>query len=287
MIDKSDRILLAGPYVGEFGWTLFGWQGYIRMLSKNYKETHIICRPGEQILYADFASKFYEFDPGSWETNMHMCHNMKHDPMELVDSLEWDDYFSGNYFMDISYDGKTHRDNKGHFGQQIFHKYTGDEIPDTTPFFSYDLLFHPRNKPTGSDRNWSKDRWQELVDMLKPQYSIAVIGNEQAYELRGVDCDLRGVSLQKLVRHINASSMVVGPSSGPMHLASLCGKRHLVWSPEFNRIRYESWWNPFGTPVVFFSDGGWHPEPMMIKNKVNESFVRRGFQPDINEHVTS
>lgn len=285
-MENSDKLLLAGPYVGEFGWCLFCWQGYVRTLSKEYRETHIICRPGEQILYADFASKIYEFDPGSWKTNMHMCEDMKHDPMDLVSTLEWDHYFSGNYFMDVSHDGKSYRDNKGHFDAQTFHKYTGDELPFDGAVKSYDLLFHPRNKPTSSDRNWSKDRWQSLVDMMKDEYTIAVIGNEMAYELEGAD-DLRGTSLQSLVKHINACGMVVGPSSGPMHLASLCGKKHLVWTPEFNRFRYEKWWNPFGTESIIFSDGGWHPEPVMIKNKIHESLIRSGIQPDVNEHSTS
>lgn len=286
MIDKSDRTLLVGPYLGEFGWELMCYVGYVRMLSRSYKNTKVISRPGHGILYADFATEFHEFDPQSWKTNMHMCEDVKGDPMEMVNSLEWDDYFGGNYFMDISYDGKTYRDNKGHFEQQIFHKYTGDELLYTDEVTKYDLLFHPRNKPTGADRNWSQERWQRLVKELSGEYTIGIIGNDQAFKLDGA-ADLRGISLHSLVKHINASEMVVGPSSGPMHLASLCGKRHLVWTPEFNRIRYETWWNPFKTEAILFTDGGWHPEVEMIKNKINESFIRSGIQSDINEHSAS
>ena len=30
------KTLIAGPWVGEFGWELAAWQGYIRALSKNF-----------------------------------------------------------------------------------------------------------------------------------------------------------------------------------------------------------------------------------------------------------
>lgn len=286
MTDKKDKVLLAGPWVGEFGWELFCWQAHVRRLAQDYKETHVISRPGHGILYADFATKFYEFDPKSWMTNMNLCDNMQASPNDLISSIEYDEYLSGHYFMDISYDGKNYRDNKGHFNAQVFHKYTGDEQLFDGTVKPYDLLLHPRNKPTGADRNWDHRRWQQLVNELKGDYTMAVIGNEQAFRIDGAD-DLRGISLHSLVKHINACGMVVGPSSGPMHLASLCGKRHLVWTPEFNRIRYETWWNPFNTEAILFTDGGWHPEVIMIKNKIHESFVRSSIQSDVNEHSAS
>jgi hypothetical protein len=278
----KDKVLLAGPWVGEFGWELFCWQAHVRRLSKDYKETYVISRPGHGILYADFASKFYEFDPKSWKTNMNECEDGI-DPKSLIDSIEYDDYLSGRYFMDISYDGLVYKDNKGHFGKQIFHKYTGNEAPFDDNVKTYDLLLHPRNKPTGADRNWDAWRWQQLVDELQGKYTMAVIGNDQAYSVKGAD-DLRGISLHSLVKHINQCGMVVGPSSGPMHLASLCGKKHLVWTPEFNRIRYETWWNPFNTEVILCTEGNWHPKVETVKNKIYESLICSGIQPNVNEH---
>ena len=45
-----------------------------------------------------------------------------------------------------------------------------------------------------------------------------------------------------------------------MHLASLCGLKHLVWSTEYNRIRYEKDWNPFNTKVIFYGIEDWNPK---------------------------
>ncbi len=50
-----------------------------------------------------------------------------------------------------------------------------------------------------------------------------------------------------------------------MHYASLCGTKHLVWSNEYNRVRYERDWNPFGVEVIMYTEGGWNPDPEKIK----------------------
>jgi len=36
--------LIAGPWVGEFGWELFAWQAYVRALSRNFDHTTIISQ---------------------------------------------------------------------------------------------------------------------------------------------------------------------------------------------------------------------------------------------------
>jgi len=31
---KNKSLLIAGPWLGEFGWELFAWQGYVRYVSE-------------------------------------------------------------------------------------------------------------------------------------------------------------------------------------------------------------------------------------------------------------
>ena len=45
-----NNILLAGPWVGEFGWELFCWQAHIRWLSKQFDKTIVISRKGHKFL---------------------------------------------------------------------------------------------------------------------------------------------------------------------------------------------------------------------------------------------
>ena len=83
--------------------------------------------------------------------------------------------------------------------------------------------------------------------------------------------DLRSTDLREAVEAICSSSLVVGGSSGPMHLATLCcGERghgcpQLVWcgggAPERKTTskRYARDWNPFKTPTDAFQCGSWQP----------------------------
>src|SRR5580692_5068925 len=45
------RILVAGPYVGEFGHELMDWQAWVRAQVGRYEEVHVITYPGRDYLY--------------------------------------------------------------------------------------------------------------------------------------------------------------------------------------------------------------------------------------------
>ena len=75
----ASKHLLAGPWVGEFGWELFAWQAYIRSLSRHYDKTTIICRPTSHSIYTDFADNFmyYSPDKGQADSFMHGLNFLK------------------------------------------------------------------------------------------------------------------------------------------------------------------------------------------------------------------
>jgi len=255
----KSKILLAGPWIGEFGWELFCWQGHIRRLSKEYDKTIVIGRPGHGILYSDFADEYIEFDPESYLTNGWRCNGSK-SSIELVNSIEYTTYIDGQFDIGMNYTGDTLNDRRGLFYKQKYYEYK------TEGSSKYDIIFHARNKKSGDIRNWSEGNWNELSNELKG-YKIASIGNEESFHIEGTD-DLRTISLSELVGVMSNSKLIVGPSSGPMHLASLCGLKHLVWSEEFNRLRYEKYWNPFNTDVIFYNEGGWNPKVEDIRKMV-------------------
>src|ERR1019366_7447806 len=45
------RILVAGPYVGEFGHELMDWQPWVRAQIARHEEVHVITYPGRDYLY--------------------------------------------------------------------------------------------------------------------------------------------------------------------------------------------------------------------------------------------
>lgn len=253
--------LLAGPYVGEFGWELFCWQAYVRHLSKDFDKTIVIGRPTNEKLYSDFCNRYIKFDPESFQTDAFRCHNAK-SADHIPSTVSHTRYVSGNFDIGMHYHGHL-IDTKGWFkNRQTFHKYTSD-VSDK----AYDVIFHCRNKSTGAERNWDKDQWDDLIKQMPKDKTYACIGNNEAFHIEGTD-DLRNIDLDELISIMNNSKLIVGPSSGPMHLASLSGMKHLVWTTEFNRSRYEKDWNPFDTEVILYTEGGWNPHPSDIKDLI-------------------
>lgn len=266
----THKILLAGPWVGEFGWELFCWQGYVRNLSKNYDKTIVIGRPTNEFLYSDFADEYIKFDPESFKTDAWRCHGAK-SAKHIIDNTTHTDYLSGNFDIGMRYTQNGVVDTKNlFFSEQTFINYQSDkEIPEPFNKDGYDIIFHCRNKTTGPERNWSYEQWVELKKHIGENKKIACIGNNEAFHIPNTD-DLRNIDLDVLVSVMNKSKLILGPSSGPIHLASLCGLKHLVWSTEYNRVRYEKDWNPLKTTVIFYSDGGWKPRPIKIAEIVDE-----------------
>ena len=210
---KLDKVLIAGPWVGEFGWELLAWQGYIRSLSRNFDKTIIICARSSKGIYLDFADEFLFFSEISF----------------------------GKYKVKPEYI-RFGRDN------------------DT----EYDILFHIRSrKEIRPEDNWSIDNWNVLKEKFKDK-KIACIGTTSSSGwIEGTD-DLRNIPLGDLFDIMRNSHAVFGPSSGPMHLSSLCGCPHVVWSYSGNKTRYEENWNPLNTRVLFLDEYGWHPSPEYV-----------------------
>lgn len=255
------NVLLAGPYVGEFGWELFCWQAFIRKQSKKFDKTIVIGRPTNEALYSDFCDVYIKFDPESFKTDAFRCHGAK-SADHIIKSIEHTKYISGNFDIGMYYHGHL-IDSRGWFkNEQEFHKFNSKESDE-----AFDVIFHCRNKSTGSERNWDLKKWVELKELLPTDLKIASIGNDEAFYIEGTK-DLRNIDLSKLIAIMNNSKLIVGPSSGPMHLSSLSGLKHLVWTTEFNRSRYEKDWNPFKTECILHTKGGWNPDVNEIKNLI-------------------
>lgn len=259
--------LLVGPWMGEFGWEMMRWQGIIRYYAQDNKFDEVIigCASGNRVLYQDFATDFidntpYHGYPDGWKYN-HM--NPVFDK-EILEKVNPDVYISPT------------QESTARSKPQNFAKYGVSD-----PALSYDLLIHPRSTTKNGTgiRNWPEGRWMNLVNSLT-ELKIGCIGTtNSSYYIPGV-ADLRDISLDKLVNIMSSSKMVIGPSSGPMHLASLCGLKHLVWTDTkvwssisgTNRQRYETIWNPFMTDVIVIDQEGWQPSIDTILNVLEEEF---------------
>ena len=260
----KNGVLIAGPWVGEFGWELFCWQGYLRNLSKNYDKTVVISRKGHRFLYRDFCDDYIGFDSPTANANMWLGKVNNQELNKILKSVRHTQYLKP---FDIGFSGAGGKTTvtKKQFNEQKFVKYTSNSITS-----KYDILIHARNKYVGAERNWRNDNWQKLVDSLKDDYRIATIGSHESLSFDGVD-DKRNLSIDKTVALMNRTDLVVGPSSGPMHLASLAGAKHLVWSAPLNEMRYKEQWNPFKTEVIFYDKENWNPKVDTITGMIKDA----------------
>ncbi|NDG53432.1 MAG: hypothetical protein EBY39_10475 [Flavobacteriia bacterium] len=256
MNKSKNNKLFAGPFLGEFGWELFCWQGYIRHLSRSFDYTTISCRKGLSGLYEDFADEIIEYDPPEYRP-----------------SCEKNAGNSGNYPKPDSSYSKYIGPNPS-FGitpryipingtydpnfPQEYYKYGNPKSQKE----AFDILIHARSRSSSGTystdfRNLPKDSWDIIVDYLKSKnYSVASIGSTKDSLHIDKTFDLRGIKISDLCDYCSMTQCVLSPSSGPLHLAALCGTEIIVWSGErFNQFRYEKSWNPFKNKVQYLK--GW------------------------------
>jgi hypothetical protein len=277
MKDYTGKIVIAGPWVGEFGWELFAWHAYLRAIKDKYKtKMVVICNEGAQYLYNDFADEFIFYTPpNTGESDSYFRYGLDMNKNLLFSILP-------ARYKNIKFSwlpprrignppstGYEETVSVGPFEIKPRYRVLGEEKGS-----EIDILFHARNRKLREQDNWSVSNWQELYTSLSKRYIIGSIGTTDASLHVEGTLDLRDLDLKGLTTIIRGSKAVLGPSSGPMHLASLCECPHIVWgSRSLSQDRYERTWNPHATDVIFLDKYDWHPPPEYIYEKVLENVV--------------
>jgi hypothetical protein len=261
---KASKVLFAGPWVGEFGWELMHWQGFLRKLAPSYEKVIVSCRAGQEALYSDFAHEFVLHDVrGTADCNRLL---VVENPQELA------------RVMALVPAGADHL---RPLGAQPHERQVFRRFGERREKIATDILIHPRGRGHGSDRNWSRENWERMLDLVRPLgLKIGCIGLTSAtQELTGDFTEFRNRPLSESLDLIASTRLVVGPSSGPMHLASLCGTAHLVWTDRAryargltNRIKYEHTWNPHGAQAIVLDEWGFQPTPEIVAGEIAKFF---------------
>jgi hypothetical protein len=261
--------ILAKPWVGEFGWELFGWQAYLRTIAKS-NELIVCVKKGKEALYQDFAHKIILCNFDTSDENLYM----------------------GNV---TNYDDSHYNEHP----EQYKHQLLIDPLDPFSYFFvpptfisygiasqekKYDILYHARTttKLATGIRNWSTKKWEELLSKFSGK-SVAAIGTQDESEHIAGD-DLRGIPLSELVDFLSSSTVLIGPSSGPMHLGALCGIPQVVWTQSVyapaikgtNKDRYETIWNPFNIDVQVIEQNDWDPSVETVYDKTQLFILKAG-----------
>lgn len=266
---RRSKTLFAGPWLGEFGWELLSWQGFVRAQSRHYERTVVYCPAGREALYADFASQIIpHVFKGTSETD-----RMK-EPAVMAEALA-----SARALLPADADLLAPP-----LGFQPVHRQEFVAYGKRKPELETDILFHPRGRTFGAYRNWDTDKWQDLISRLSAAgYRLGCLGVRSATApVEGSFADYRDKPLAETLDVIASARLVLGPSSGPMHLASLCRTPHLVWTDRgrharghTNRYKYESWWNPLKTRALVLDEHGFDPPVDAVLAEVDR-FLKQG-----------
>lgn len=83
----NDKILVIGPWVGEFASELFCWQGYMRKkIKKNkYKKVIVYGLEHNKYLYQDFCDEYIDFP---YDRSLSCMQNLAHGQTEVLEKSE-------------------------------------------------------------------------------------------------------------------------------------------------------------------------------------------------------
>lgn len=244
-------LLFAGPWVGEFGWELMNWQGFLRALRPRYGRIVVCARDSSRALYEGLCDEFVPHAVRG-QANAHVVFGVRN-PEELRRVLDavppGADHLRPLAHVPAEAQAFTRLGDPGRAAERV------------------DVLVHARGREAVPGRNWSAAKWAELLGVLAGKgLRVGAVGlASDTLDLPGV-ADFRGRPLGPLMDLVASSRLVLGPSSGPMHLASLCGAPHLVWTDRrtygmglTSREKYERAWNPLGTRVRVIDTEGFDP----------------------------
>ena len=225
------KTLYAGPWIGEFGWELTMFNPIVRAEARHYDRVVVASHAASEYLY-EFADEFIPLEARGHAMHTgtlispkpvpHPTHDMRIEPTVV------------------------NAKNRGDWKKEYIR--LGSSRNGNTP-----IMFAFRPPKPIRDKNpmrkaYPPEMCKKLVSMLPKGYAYGGPDNWIFQDMM----DLRGMDLETQCDILSMATVAIGPSSGTMHLASLCGCPHVTWCDHANvRKRYEANWNPFATPVRY------------------------------------
>jgi len=266
------RILVAGPYVGEFGHELMDWQPWVRAQVGRYAEVHVITYPGRDQLYPgckvhthDVALETAGYKHGrltpaevkAMATQKAAELGLKN--YDLMTALNVCSTYHQRYLLPAKYE------------------LLGQPPP---PDQIRDIAFHFRNiKKEGPDqtRNYPLEYCDQLTEFCRSQnLSFFCIGHPRySYCPPGAE-DRRSEDLGASIAYIRSAKLLAGELSGPMHLAQLSGTAILIWADGQWRLDNCQRWNIFQVPTYIVANDSHRPPPEQVGRKILDSLADLG-----------
>ncbi|MEX1002547.1 MAG: glycosyltransferase family 9 protein [Crocinitomicaceae bacterium] len=163
---------------------------------------------------------------------------------------------------------------KGSYALKHLYEYVGFEnIPPLKAVFSEQMDIHRTNvilhpKSQGSAIEWGVEKFMELAQSLDQQkFKIFITGTEkEAAAFRSVlpqqenVVDLSGkMSLEDLIAFISQADVLVAASTGPLHIAGVCGI-HAIGLFSDKKPIHPGRWKPLGKQITILKSKKSEPD---------------------------
>lgn len=257
-------ILVAGPYVGEFGHELMDWQAWVRAQVSRHAEVHVITYPGRDYLYPGCIVHHHDvametagyrhgrFTPAELEAMArHKAAQLGLRDFDLLTPLHLCTSYHRRFLLPAKFELLGRPPAAGQISDVAFH--------------------FRRIKKTGPDvnRNYPPELCDQVVAACRaaglsffcighPSYSYCPVGVE----------DRRSEDLATSVAAISSARLLAGELSGPMHLAQLCGVPILIWADGQWRLDNCERWNVFKVPTYIVANDTHLPAPEKVSQKI-------------------
>jgi len=287
--------LIVGPYFGELGWEVAVWVPHVNFLVNKYgfDRVTVYCQEGHEALYqfqTTYSNGFSTFklehasafSNSNWMDRPSRAAIAEFQAQLCAAASEADDNCANCTWVK-------------HIYGDVFNRL--DEFPkQRTPVLytgvnglcktKNDAILAYRHLPRGEDKNTDIDQLNELCEGiiistgLHPVVLGVSVGEDDQIDRLHPKASNRvnQTSLAGFIDSAISSSVVVGPSTGTMHLASACGVPHVTWGGgtrgKAAEQRYLNTWNPHNTWCRFLGYD-WQVDTQQVIEAVKEA-VQQG-----------
>ena len=283
----KQRALVAGPYVGEFGWECFSWQPQVRsaFLQNRMDRCLVYTGPGRGWMYRFAETRTlpgtpkHEAECLGWANMPAYRAEMEGLIRRTTEAAKVELPGAEIAVMSSSSLSSLADPAYGHGQPDLLYP---DPSPRPSRFWRGGdrprLVLCVRDRPLADHRNWPYPYWRRLCEMLRGEYDVVVVGQlsrPDEWGLPALVTDATGATtVDDLIELFSQADMAAGGSTGTLHLASRCGCDHLVWGPENPTAfplpaRYaETNW--FGARAEVLTDFAWRPEPEQVAEAIRD-----------------
>lgn len=268
--------MIAAPFLGEFGWQVSLWVPWLRWLRQELyaaRDFTVICKPGHEGLYEDFATKVIPHEVTgitridcemAWMNGVQVKGQIYEDIIRQAIDKPRGRTPPTVTPLSMNYSWPPGRPPLPMKGQATYQLY-GGEKKRVDPRL---IAIHARMCEKQPERNWSASHWEQMLEkwgIVGRHFAfVGSVEDSIALNLPQAE-DMRGISVKEEVEILSHCGMMIGPSSGPLHLANHCGTPVVWWADgEKNIERYDTAWNPFKVPNKCVTSADWRPTPEQV-----------------------